>query len=190
MPWATFQHTAARRRLAEHPFVLPLPRPFQHTAARRRLEPPIPRNGLLASVSTHSRPKAAGVRKKPTRPNLICFNTQPPEGGWFSDFFQRCTLACFNTQPPEGGWTDDPKPGDIAMCQVSTHSRLKAAGPKHGGGMQYRNVSTHSRLKAAGTELPSKKTKTDCFNTQPPEGGWSLAPSIMTKWVKFQHTAA
>ena len=34
----------------------------------------------------------------------VCFNTQPPEGGWF-----KCSVRCpytqrFNTQPPEGGW--------------------------------------------------------------------------------------
>ena len=57
----TFQHTAARRRLAVsswNPFGLLL---FQHTAARRRLvditRPKISRQ----TVSTHSRPKAAGA---------------------------------------------------------------------------------------------------------------------------------
>ena len=33
-------------------------------------------------------------------------------------------------------------------------------------------VSTHSRLKAAGTSCMTAITKTACFNTQPPEGGW------------------
>ena len=35
-------------------------------------------------VSTHSRPKAAGNNGKPTVTKNGGFNTQPPEGGWFS----------------------------------------------------------------------------------------------------------
>ena len=34
-------------------------------------------------------------------------------------------------------------------------------------------VSTHSRLKAAGPEEIDNRGFYDCFNTQPPEGGWS-----------------
>ena len=54
----------------------------------------------------------------------------------------------FNTQPPEGGWglnqvTD-------ALEQVSTHSRLKAAGKTEANEAAIVEVSTHSRLKAAG----------------------------------------
>ena len=55
---------------------------FQHTAARRRLDHKNQDKG---------------------RCNL-CFNTQPPEGGWVHHNFQRCTFVSFNTQPPEGGW--------------------------------------------------------------------------------------
>ena len=33
-------------------------------------------------VSTHSRPKAAGRQRRLYRKHTICFNTQPPEGGW------------------------------------------------------------------------------------------------------------
>ena len=33
-------------------------------------------------------------------------------------------------------------------------------------------VSTHSRLKAAGIAPPSEYYEWDGFNTQPPEGGW------------------
>ena len=34
------------------------------------------------TVSTHSRPKAAGEPGTPVIKVIICFNTQPPEGGW------------------------------------------------------------------------------------------------------------
>ena len=33
-------------------------------------------------VSTHSRPKAAGVVPSFRQSTNFCFNTQPPEGGW------------------------------------------------------------------------------------------------------------
>ena len=67
---------------------MPLPpslkrkRLFQHTAARRRLG--AKHNTVIVSdtVSTHSRPKAAGFKKCCFRSGSICFNTQPPEGGW------------------------------------------------------------------------------------------------------------
>ena len=79
----------------------------------------------LGKVSTHSRLKAAAQNtgRRLVRP---CFNTQPPEGGWYAGVesfefrlgfntqppeggcnsplaFKRAS-DCFNTQPPEGGW--------------------------------------------------------------------------------------
>ena len=58
--------------------------------------------------------------------------------------------SCFNTQPPEGGW----------LC----------SGYGSGAGIA---VSTHSRLKAAGPTEDLITTPDECFNTQPPEGGWA-----------------
>ena len=55
----------------------------------------------------------------------------------------------FNTQPPEGGWSITPK-----SCK------------------RWRSVSTHSRLKAAGPLCPLSRKRFFSFNTQPPEGGW------------------
>ena len=55
---------------------------FQHTAARRRLAELTLFTGANAVVSTHSRPKAAGRAARPPRCGRSCFNTQPPEGGW------------------------------------------------------------------------------------------------------------
>ena len=36
------------------------------------------------AVSTHSRLKAAGLNPPLYKDFKLCFNTQPPEGGWFS----------------------------------------------------------------------------------------------------------
>ena len=59
-----------------------------------------------------------------------------------------CT-TCFNTQPPEGGWRADSE--EERRAQVSTHSRLKAAGTSKKLTLNRAMVSTHSRLKAAGS---------------------------------------
>ena len=143
---------------------------------------------LRLPVSTHSRPKAAGSIRGKRRLTLVCFNTQPPEGGWV---YYR---AVFNS------------------LFVSTHSRPKAAGKNKAQIYRLIKVSTHSRPKAAGRTIAVKcvcqrrfntqppeggwlvyattKNLYTCFNTQPPEGGW---PSIL-QWAgeacPFQHTAA
>ena len=99
---------------------------FQHTAARRRLVVHGTMLFLLYSVSTHSRPKAAGRPKGCLNSPSAGFNTQPPEGGWavvgglwnvweVSTHSRPKAAGCwhiwsdrlpcsFNTQPPEGGW--------------------------------------------------------------------------------------
>ena len=60
------------------------------------------------------------------------------------------------------------------LTAVSTHSRLKAAGKKTSFNLNQLLVSTHSRLKAAGFGFGSTAFQAGCFNTQPPEGGWNL----------------
>ena len=62
-----------------------------------------------------------------------CFNTQPPEGGWFNALSLLRELQGFNTQPPEGGWHTLPLTAVLAW-EVSTHSRLKAAGASAAAG--------------------------------------------------------
>ena len=211
-----FQHTAARRRLSR---LLPLTcalAMFQHTAARRRLvnlvvfltpvicfntQPPEGGCGEYAvatnwrGVSTHSRPKAAGVCKMSlltrssfqhtaARRRLAWLMRRQAAG--LRRTLSACCLNRFNTQPPEGG------------CAPFL------------GGRQIFAVSTHSRPKAAG-HLINNRALRKCFNTQPPEGGWPRngrrvnAKRVSTHsrpkaaaWFKlamhddemFQHTAA
>ena len=125
------------------------------------------------SVSTHSRPKAAGRirlitssrvsfqhtaarrrlggRKLPEPRSRVRFNTQPPEGGWVAEWKYRAALPSFNTQPPEGGWSGKTlKMISDLICPVSTHSRPKAAGRTVRFRAFRQGVSTHSRPKAAG----------------------------------------
>ena len=60
-----FQHTAARRRLGFGIGVIQQPARFQHTAARRRLAESSVSIAPIHAVSTHSRPKAAGITVDP-----------------------------------------------------------------------------------------------------------------------------
>ena len=74
---------------------------------------------------------------------------------------------------------------------VSTHSRLKAAGLNNEDGLfKMKLVSTHSRLKAAGDRKLSAVVYVCCFNTQPPEGGWGFHSDTLYYTIMFQHTAA
>ncbi len=173
--WLSFQHTAARRRLAKcfNVFSLVsgfntqppeggwpismqcklLHHRFQHTAARRRLDPRILVLGLLRFVSTHSRPKAAGCPKIGFSSVKDSFNTQPPEGGWLY-IISACTKS-------------------LRFQHTAARRRLVTLSPDSG---LADTVSTHSRPKAAGpVEKPSIPSVSG-FNTQPPEGGWAPRP--------------
>ena len=105
------------------------------------------RVGTQCVVSTHSRLKAAGSASAAVLSAPNSFNTQPPKGGWPHARLCAPRRESFNTQPPKGGW----------ICVFSAFNRP--------------DVSTHSRLKAAGSKSnPPQKPKG--FNTQPPKGGW------------------
>ena len=98
-----FQHTAARRRLANHLLMFFFQRWFQHTAARRRLVMTRPKALRLSCFNTQ--PPEGGWRiKTALYIPPIGFNTQPPEGGWYIAEMQSIEVTRFNTQPPEGGW--------------------------------------------------------------------------------------
>ena len=103
---------------------------------------------LSDSVSTHSRPKAAGADVPQPSNRQQSFNTQPPEGGWAMVITNRSSICCFNTQPPEGGW-------NYGVKMVTDFCRFNTQ-PPEGGWSTKRlfvsrlQVSTHSRPKAAG----------------------------------------
>ena len=99
-----FQLTAARRRLGRARIGI-------GDAARFNSQPPeggwwgvwLARAEALI-VSTHSRPKAAGFKKRRPKPPTESFNSQPPEGGWVRLPHGKKPPSRFNSQPPEGGW--------------------------------------------------------------------------------------
>ena len=162
---------------------------FQHTAARRRLAPVSDVDRTMGSVSTHSRPKAAGQSKL----------QQPAQ-----------KAVSTHSRPKAAGVTNPQNP---KATEVSTHSRPKAAGSAfscmRGGNLLFQHtaarrrlgcvrtlecqsyhVSTHSRPKAAGFIFRRVLFSARGFNTQPPEGGWNTSSPRNTRQTSFQHTAA
>ena len=162
-------------------------------------------------VSTHSRPKAAGLDDDSERFAVHGFNTQPPEGGWMRRRRVCLPTCCFNTQPPEGGW-DLKAPHYRQRQAVSTHSRPKAAGfmqrrlqhltlvsthsrPKAAGGYRVQqktnhDVSTHSRPKAAGTPVRfSQYSNPVSTHSRPKAAGCHISGQAAII-APFQHTAA
>ena len=63
----------------------------------------------------------------------------------------------------------------LLIGKVSTRSRPKAAGTGGYGVAFHAGVSTRSRPKAAGSGKRPAHALRQCFNTQPPEGGWGGA---------------
>ena len=144
---------------------------------------------MLAEVSTHSRPKAAGERYRKSPVDTDCFNTQPPEGGWAFKLFCSQQGCCFNTQPPEGGWTIKIN-DDNTLTIVSTHSRPKAAGKVIQEEAGWRVVSTHSRPKAAGTFILTGRFNIGRVSTHSRPKAAGNNRNKDSDWSRFQHTAA
>ena len=208
---AKFQHTAARRRLD---------RRHRKVGAAHCFNTQPPEGGWspaldtlkIKGVSTHSRPKAAGV-----------IHT-----------LQKYLKQQFQHTAARRRLAEKPQP-HIITAEVSTHSRPKAAGqdgvatgfkrlvsthsrPKAAGNSTVQDdflilVSTHSRPKAAGFEQAVHEQAAGefqhtaarrrlafafCsgalvepgFNTQPPEGGWMRYFWDYCENSPFQHTAA
>ena len=119
---------------------------------------------MQAVVSTHSRPKAAGITalrgvfywrfQHTAARRRLCLSSIR----WW-------LMRSFNTQPPEGGWAAShlPKAAKIAFQHTAARRRLTH---------QHRPFGMGKR-----------------FNTQPPEGGWDCRFQFAADRL-FQHTAA
>ena len=122
---------------------------FQHTAARRRLDPYRRNQAVAGSVSTHSRPKAAGTANTALSCSMMFQHTAARRRLDFNE------LLIF--QSPKFQHTAARRRLVIRLrsfpigLMVSTHSRPKAAGSQRNIFFIDLKVSTHSRPKAAGT---------------------------------------
>ena len=142
----------------------------------------------LLTVSTHSRPKAAGIEFSSSFSPIGGFNTQPPEGGWVFGRAGGRNCQCFNTQPPEGGW---PSVTVFAFDNnrfQHTAARRRLVGislfirPAH-------YVFQHTAARRRLVYLSVLLCKRACsFNTQPPEGGWTCYTDQATKIKVSTHS--
>ena len=146
----------------------------------------------LDAVSTHSRPKAAGFWLPYGDIFNLCFNTQPPEGGWeknppfdlaayeFQHTAARRRLGssilisslapCFNTQPPEGGWPMNLFASNAGAKFQHTAARRRLGTKTFFELEEARFQHTAARRRLAKFLIPFEENTG--FNTQPPEGGW------------------
>ena len=139
-------------------------------------------------VSTHSRPKAAG--KNPAiRAVDFTFQLTAARRRLVNQY--GVTLAAIMFQLTAARRRLVAKsPAHYRAAKVSTHSRPKAAGrPLLANESEY-SVSTHSRPKAAGNLYEYPLTPSGSFNSQPPEGGWTLDVCMLGHEIAFQLTAA
>ena len=61
---------------------------------------------ISKAVSTHSRPKAAGIGiRLPNGRGVVSTHSRPKAAGRMTDLDMLNDIS-FNTQPPEGGWND------------------------------------------------------------------------------------
>ena len=120
-----FQLTAARRRLAST-------RVTAHAETCFNSQPP--EGGWPAScaaisrsiVSTHSRPKAAGIKAGSRDIVHKLFQLTAARRRLVKHLKNAADSIGFNSQPPEGGWIMAWR--WASLNSVSTHSRPKAAG--------------------------------------------------------------
>ena len=162
---------------------------FQLTAARRRL--------------------AGGQDRVGDR--RVGFNSQPPEDGWCPPAGRHRAAHCFNSQPPEDGWPLRRRPAswpwpfqltaarrrlDLFERLRQTVRRFQLTAARRRLVTLYRavkhhpEVSTHSRPKTAGPGCRCLAQITQCFNSQPPEDGWSSSAGTHMYSCRFQLTAA
>ena len=122
---------------------------FQHTAARRRLAVGLGSCLFGFSVSTHSRPKAAGLSNRTDEEHIVGFQHTAARRRLVPHFFGFFLHLMF--QHTAARRRLDYKNLDfVQIVSVSTHSRPKAAGHLWYGHSKGQFVSTHSRPKAAG----------------------------------------
>ena len=122
---------------------------FQHTAARRRLDEMLKRIAENTIVSTHSRPKAAGMNRHKLDDLTACFNTQPPEGGWKLPRNSAPALNLFQHTAARRRLASRQRCAGILFMFQHTAARRRLDG-QGDDGQKDKTVSTHSRPKAAG----------------------------------------
>ena len=139
-------------------------------------------------VSTHSRPKAAGTAAYCCPPSAWSFNTQPPEGGWPLRSIRPCCSSMFQHTAARRRL--------VCFCTFQNYHPGFNTQPPEGG---WTNITKPKQAERGFNTQPpeggwdkragSGRTMSG-FNTQPPEGGWLEGHILLLIAAMFQHTAA
>ena len=161
---------------------------FQHTAARRRLAGYAGSCGNLVSVSTHSRPKAAGAMTRwLTAAPAFQHTAARRRLVRLSSAFN---ILCRFQHTAARRRLDTSESLLVRLLHVSTHSRPKAAGFDDNEGLKYINRFNTQPPEGGWAINAPRLVLHGGFNTQPPEGGWNKLLHSVCLNCQFQHTAA
>ena len=163
-------------------------------------------------VSTHSRPKAAGLPQPPRCAAYRCFNTQPPEGGWFVMSIKSLCFTMFQhtaarrrlvskRRKPRGKSYMfqhtaarrrlDPPPTICYLPKLFQHTAARRRLVRSQCSCYYLDkVSTHSRPKAAGGAGDCWEALPEVSTHSRPKAAGKALHSPKTPHRAFQHTAA
>ena len=162
---------------------------FQHTAARRRLVAQVVVTWIVFVVSTHSRPKAAGIFPFITKSIFtVSTHSRPKAAGSY-----HITALLFYFLFQHTAARRRLVKFDIYKCRfnnVSTHSRPKAAGSKPQASAPKSKAFQHTAARRRLGQQIRRHSHRNRFNTQPPEGGWRIKSAYFPVHSQFQHTAA
>ena len=162
---------------------------FQHTAARRRLA--ANRTESACSFRFNTQPPEGGWDHKLFHArNQVGFNTQPPEGGWLAYFVSAMMVFSFNTQPPEGGWCRFVSLSLSSSMFQHTAARRRLAidkPPREHREREFQHTAARRRL---GHELQDRHHREAVSTHSRPKAAGLMRRSSVWLRCWFQHTAA
>ena len=129
------------------------------------------------AVSTHSRPKAAGICLFGLPRRHRCFNTQPPEGGWRVWYIPKKNRKLFQHTAARRrlGWAT----ATVSRKRWFQHTAARRRLVKI---MQHSGIifSFNTQPPEGGwVQAAFDVDKEGSFNTQPPEGGWRYWAALL-----------
>ena len=135
-------------------------------------------DSICQAVSTHSHPKVAASGRCARAGGVRRFNTQPPEGGCCLNLFAQLILCTFQHTATRRWLLNGFVYASCYGC-VSTHSHPKVAAHR---GRKHKNHQATFQHTATRRWLPGAlrcmQSFAPSFNTQPPEGGCTIAQSF------------
>ena len=109
----------------------------------------------------------------------ICFNSQPPEGGWWRGTVTGTSVYIVSThsRPKAAGTACCPPTTALWFQLTAARRRLESASSSTASSSTFQLTAARRRL--GGFDLVRLKSYIR-FNSQPPEGGWLWPPLSVT----------